>query len=152
VKLDEQALRRPDFVPGTPVKLGDGQSWELRRPVVRFVPSANDAGFETRLRLEGDDDYEALCRRADAAARAVREGGEGASTAPYIAAELAMGRAILLGNYDLTPEQVADLLQFSYDPADEAGWELRLSVLAVARGEGPKPSGDGGGSPPSPPA
>lgn len=135
MKLDETSLRRPDFAGGTPVRLADGRDWTLPRPRVRFVPDDGPTGFATCLALAGADDYQALL---DAAAAA--EAGP-----DVIRTELALGRRLLLANYDLTPGQVADLLQFGYDEAaDPEAAALREAVTGVAFGRGPKPSAAGG--------
>lgn len=136
-KLDEQALRRPDFVPGAPVVLADGQTYYLRRPVVRFVPDdTHESGFEVRLTLAGEDEFAALMKKREAAF----ESSEFVSVSEVAGAELRVGRMILLANYDLTPDQVASLLQFGYDAeADPEGSEIRDAVMDVATGRGKKP-------------
>lgn len=148
--LDEQALRRPGFKEGTPVVLADGQAWHLRRPVVRFVPSDSDVGFRACLSLARGDGYDALLTAWQSAAEAARE--DESASARAVAAELALGRAVLTANYDLTTEQLAELLQFGFDPDDEEAFRIRSEVLAAATGDDPKPSAGGGGSPPTPPA
>ncbi len=89
--LDENHLRRPDFVEGEPVVLADGQTWQLRRPIVRFVPAETEAGFAVCLSLNNDATYGSHYRRYEAV-----EPGQ-----PVIAESLALARAVLLANYDL---------------------------------------------------
>lgn len=132
--LDEQALRRETFVPGVPVVLADGQEWSLRKPVVRFVPADNEAGFERCLSLDGSDTFEAVA--------AAYENAEAAGD--VIRGELSLGKAVLLANYDLTPPQVASLLKFGYDDDDAEGQRLRKDVVGVATGLG-KGRSDAGG-------
>lgn len=132
--LDEQALRRPDFIEGEPVVLADGQAWQLRRPVVRFRPAENDTGFEVCLSLAGSDSYGTLYQ----AYEDIEAGPQ------LIRAQLAMGRALLLANYDLAPDQVASLLQFGYSEDDVEGCRIRDDVMAVAAGLGKGRSGAGG--------
>jgi hypothetical protein len=110
--------------------------------VVRFSPADNDAGFEARLDMEGEDRYGELIAAHEAA-------DDGIAT---VRAELALGRAVLLANYDLTPEQVASLLVYGYESSDREGRRLKDEVLDVALGRGPKPSAGGGDAPPTPPA
>jgi hypothetical protein len=147
--LDEKALRRPDFVPGSPVTLADGQIWFLRRPVMRFVPNDDhESGFDVRLSLDGDTLYNDLMAR-----RVAAFGETGfADLASLVPVELAIGKLLLLVNYDLTPAQLADLLQFGYDAdEDPEGMAIRDDVIAVAQGRGKKPSPAGDVAPPSPP-
>jgi hypothetical protein len=139
-RLDERALRRPDFVPGMPVRLADGQQWELRRPLVCFEPHDGPVGFRTCLSLDGDDDFQELIDRRDAAFA----DGARAEIAAVAGVELAIGRRLLLANYDLTPDQVRRLLRFAYDRDNNPeGVRIRDEVLDVAYGNGPKPSPDG---------
>jgi hypothetical protein len=143
VKLDERALRRPDFVPGASVTLADGGEWQLRKPVIRFVPDdGHESGFQVRLTLAGECRYDDLMRRRDAA---FGEAGT-ANLADLAGVELAIGRLLLLANYDLTPEQVATLLQFGYDEeSDPEGTAVRDAVIDVALGRGKKPPPDTAG-------
>ena len=131
--LDEVALRRPDFREGAPVVMADGQTWQLARPLMRFVPADNDTGFEVRCRLDDDGAF----GTAFAAYEAAEAGAD------VIKTGLALGRALLLANYSLTPGQLADVLQFGTGD-DEEGRRIMDETIAVALGNGPKPS-DGGG-------
>lgn len=137
-KLNEQALRRPKFEDGAPVVLADGQEWRLPRPRVRLVPDDSDLGFKVRVAVPGDDGrFQELMDALD----------DPASNRPAAARELAVARHLLLLNYDLTPAQVADLLQFGYHDNDPEGMAIREAVMGVAFGNGPKPSDAGTESP-----
>lgn len=131
--LDEVALRRPDFREGVLVVMGDGQAWQLAKPIIRFVPADNDTGYEVRCRLNDDGAFGLAFTAYEAA-----EAG-----ADVIRTGLALGRAMLLANYSLTPDQLADVLQFGMGD-DEEGRRIMDETIAVALGNGPKPS-DGGG-------
>ena len=133
-KLDETALRRQEFQPGEPVVLADGQPWQLRRPVLAFVPAETEAGFAVCLDLDGDDGFGDLVTAYDAA-----DGGPA-----LLRAELALGRAVLIAQYDLSAAQVARLLRFGYGDNPD-GSRIRDEVLAVAtgRGKGQSDAGDG---------
>lgn len=139
-KLDEQALRRPEFAGGVAVTLADGQEWSLPRPRVRFVPDESDLGFGVRLAMDDGGAYQSLVTAVYAAE----------NDPAYIRAELALARHLLLANYDLAPDQIASLLQFSYgDDADATGAAIREAVMGVAFGrtDGPKASAGGSESP-----
>lgn len=140
-KLDEQALRRPDFKAGVPVRLADGSVWHLRRPLVRFAEAENDEGFEVVLSLDDDGTFGRL--------RAAERSAEGGPA--VLAAQLKLAGHLLRANYDLTVPQTAALVQFASEEDDEEGLRLHREVMAAVRGFGPKPSDGGGGAPPSPP-
>ena len=140
--LDEPSRRRPDFAEGVAVTLADGQPWQLRRPIVRFVPADNAVGYEVCLSLAEGDGFGA----AMAAYEACGDGPE------VIGAELRLARLVLAANYDLTTPEVASLLQFGYSEADPDGVRIRDEVMAVVLGRDPKSPAGGDGSAPMPPA
>jgi hypothetical protein len=146
--LDEKSKRRPDFAGGTAVVLADGQEWTLAKPLVRFAFDSGEDGFTTTLSVNGVDDFASLMRDVDAAYEKVygdrdAAGDEKARVdfGPVIRAELAVGAALLRRNYDLTPEEMSSVLQFSYDDSDEVGEGARSAVMDIAKGIGPKPPG-----------
>ncbi len=138
--FSEHEKRRSDFKPGVPVTLADGQDWELCRPLIRFIPDDTDVGY--KVVIQGmDDGYSALI--------AARE--KAVTDSDLFKAELAMGRAILTANYDLTTTEIGSLLQFGYSAtADPEGAQIRADVMAVATGNDPKPLGGGDESFPMP--
>lgn len=140
-KFDEQALRRDTFTEGREVVLADGQSWSLARPYVIFRIDSTASGFIETLRLDGDDGaFSALMKRYDAAE----------TNFEYMTAIALIGHLLLTRNYDLTPDQVGDLMPFGFDEDTEPG-RIQQEVMRVARGRGPKPEGDGTGSSPTQP-
>lgn len=133
---------------GANVVLGDGQAWSLRRPVIRFsIPEDNEVGFRSALTLEAGDDFQ---DKVDALAK-LWEGEEPPLLSDLASAELAIGRALLLANYDLTPAQLRVLLSFGYNPEiDPDGDAIRRGVLDCTFGRsGPKPPADGEDSSPT---
>lgn len=137
-RLDEASLRREDFVPGSPVTLADGQTWFLRRPVMRFVPDdTHESGFQVRLTLAGDSKYNDLMKRREA----VFSTATSTAVVDIAGVELAIGRLLLLSNYDIDPAHLPSLLQFGYDAdSDPEGAALRDEVMDVAMGYGKKAS------------
>jgi hypothetical protein len=131
VASDERAARRPDFEPGRPVRLGDGQSWQLRRPRVELYPAVGPDGTVDPAMSFGPaydsllDDLEKLEPGVD-----------------QVACLMRLAVHLLRLNYDVPPEAYRELLPFrSGDPANEAMW---TEIAGVALGTaGPKPSGDG---------
>jgi hypothetical protein len=137
-KLDERALRREDFVPGSPVVLADGQEWELRCPLLRFSrDNSHPSGFMVRLTMAGVDRFAELMERR----KKVIEAEADLKVSDIVGIELEVAELLLTANYDLTPEQAADLLLFSYDDeADPEGCAIRDGCMDVAEGRGKKAS------------
>src|SRR4051794_33959106 len=89
---DEEVLRRPDFLPGIPVRLADGQVWNLPKAPDRY-PRVADGGGLGR-------DYEATVAGVlDAEDEAERR-----------RAELALAISLLARNYDLRPADYQEIL------------------------------------------
>ncbi|WP_422931383.1 hypothetical protein [Singulisphaera sp. PoT] len=147
--LDEADYRRADFVPGEPVKLADGQVWQLRRPVIVFEAwDESDTGWRSSLSVEGTDDYQSLLDRRTALFKAAQETGT-YRLAEAAAVELPIARRLLLANYDLDNSQVNKLLRFVYEEQHPLA-TVRDDVMEVAVGSGPKRSPDGDDSSDSP--
>src|SRR3954471_11611022 len=90
--LDEESLRRPDFLPGIPVRMADGQIWSLPKAPDRY-PRMADGGVLGQ-------DYEAM----------VAEVLDAEDEAEQRRAELALAIALLARNYDLGPADYQELL------------------------------------------
>ncbi len=140
----EQECRKADFEEGTPVLLADGQEWQLPRPRVRFAPSNDDSGFKVVSSRPDGGVFAGLLAKYNA----VRDSDD-STVGDYARCELALGSNLLRVNYDVTEDEVAELLQFSYDKAeDPQGWDVREGVVGVVLGYGgPKRSAVGDGSP-----
>jgi hypothetical protein len=128
--LDEKALRKSNFTPGCPVVLADGQTWELALPVMTWRRSRAASGFAVRLPNEEGHAYQDLF-----------ESWEKATGDAIMESMLMLGESLLLANYNLTPEQVDEILVFSTS-AD--GQRIQKEVMAAAMGRGPKAMDDGG--------
>jgi hypothetical protein len=90
--LDEESLRRPDFLPGIPVRMADGQLWSLPEAPDRYPRMA----------------YGGAPRREYAATVAAVLDAE--DEAERRRAELALTIALLARNYDLGPAEYQELL------------------------------------------
>lgn len=133
--LIEAERRRPDFVEGEAIRLGDGQLWHVPRPRVRIRPVRDESGaMQLRGLFTFGDAYNAKFE----AFAAARSGWEEKTALLDLAFDL------LARNYDLTDDELTALL--SWD-ADDPEAEVRLEALgAVVAGERPKPSPGGTGS------
>lgn len=134
-KLNEMEKRRADFAGGTPVVMADGGTWFLARPLVRFTPTDGD-GFRAVMNMDlAGDDYQDLLDAVEAS------GSEDAAPQDRVKAELAVGKAVLLRNYDLDAKELGRVLQFGFTESDPVGLAIREAVLDVAFGiTSPKPS------------
>lgn len=136
--LDEVSLRKPEFVEGVRVKLGDGQDWSFPRPRLRLVPRKfedGDIGLATRPVYPAE-------RQADLDI-ILAEIGEGDEAFwRWLEARSRLATRLLLDNYDLDNNALAELLPIDF--ADDANRDIWLGVSAAMRGHGaPKPSAAG---------
>src|SRR4051812_10069484 len=92
---DEVALRRPDFLPGSPIALADGQRWTFPAP-----PPSPRRGATTTAGF--GPDYAAT----------VAAVGEAEDQVERLQAELALAICLLERNYALTPTALFDLLGY----------------------------------------
>jgi hypothetical protein len=126
----EKSLRKPEFVGGVAVTLGDGQDWFLAVPIVNFRPRRTETGgwsFGVReLEWPRGRPLEPLI---DAMLEA--EGIEQL----YIILEIAV--ELLAVNYDLDDSVIARLLPFR--PADDANHEMWIAIAKVAQGSTDRP-------------
>lgn len=127
--LDEKALRRATFSAGYAVTLEDGQEWTLPKSRVRFTPKIGPDGS---IRIGGgasfgpefDDKMDVIHGIVDV------DMGE------LLRTEFEVAVRLLLSNYDLTPQNISDLI--SWEPDDEASDERWLRIKKAIRGLDPK--------------
>ena len=133
-KYDEQALRRPTFEPGHAVELGDGQKWTMPPIRMRAFPRMRpDGTLEVPFRPMVGGELEALL---DILFGVEKEPGY----ADMIECEIRIAAGLLVRNYDLPPEAVAELLTYIIgDDASEARWDR---IRAVILGRDPDAGSD----------
>lgn len=102
--IDESALRRRDFLPGSAIRLADNQYWTFPAPPSPLGPASGTPGEAADL---GPDYY--------AAVDAVREAEDHVE---QLRAELALAICLLVRNYVLGPDTLFALLD--YPPGDPA--------------------------------
>lgn len=130
VPLDEQALRRPDFLPGTPMRLADGQLWTIPATRTVFVPAETEKGYDIRLTHKGPDEG------FEAAAQSYFEAEGGIA---YVQASIGVIVAALRRNYSLTIEQLARLVRLDFEEGNEEATQATLELIEVAIGGEVKP-------------
>lgn len=135
--LNETELRRPDFREGCPVVLADGQVWSVPQPVVRWLPGRSKAGFRTVVSInEQTSDYDELLTQWE----------DSTNSRGRINAIFGMAAKLLRANYDLTDDQIDEILVFGATPdIDPEPARIFEEMSNIALGNGPKPSAAGTG-------
>jgi hypothetical protein len=128
--LDEKALRRPGFSEGTPVTMADGQVWTLPKPRFRFKPKIVDGRVEigggATFGPESDGDLEILYGVVDVGAE------------EFLRVKMAMAVRLLRANYELTDDDLGDLLVL--EPGDAASDDRWTAISDAVAGIAPKHS------------
>jgi hypothetical protein len=150
-KLDERDFRRQDFSGGVPIVLADGQSWYFAEPLVRFVPSEGDVGFEVYLYLPDDKAFNECYLRYTELTWMPRD-EIAKNTDEFITLELELAKTMLLRNYELPLWVMKRILQVGHDPRDEEGKRIHDEIVCLLMGIVPKPSAGGDGPSHTPPA
>lgn len=136
--LDEKALRKPGFVEGVRVTLGDGQEWSFPRPQLRLVPGrAEDGSFELKNRPTFGPH-----RQADLDAVLIGADGDGDDAFfNWLQARTRLVCGLLLDNYDLEDAALETLLPIEFgDDANAAMWG---DIHGAIMGRESKPSAVG---------
>jgi hypothetical protein len=137
-RIDEFSRRRPDGFrdapEAEPIVLCDSQAWLIPKPLVEFFPLA---GGELGASATFGPDFDALVAAVDDTAAA-----DPFDFRAHLRALFALGRDLLLRNYDLDNDALAALLR--YRPGDDANRAMWGAILDVAAGNGPKASRGGG--------
>ena len=141
-KLDEAALRRPDFRGGEPIEL-DGQAWIFPKPCVIYRPKFGAPRIGSRPTTDLGPEFDEAIAELDDLGRERRQDDPG-SGRTFIDALMNIGAVMLRINYDLTDDQLGDLL--AYRPDDESSQDTWLAITDVARGNGVKQMSDMTGS------
>ena len=112
--FDEKALRRPDWLPGVPVKLGDGQIWELRKPRIRWYPQIAGDAVTTR---GSSPDLGPECDEL----LGVFFGDFESDTIDFPSARFHLAIRLLCANYDVGNEHLRELLFVEQDDESNRG-------------------------------
>jgi hypothetical protein len=128
--LDEKALRKPGFRDGPKVTLADGQEWVFPKPRIRFKPRIVDG----RVEIGGGPSFgPEFDLKLD-----VLFGVAQADPAERLRVKFEVAVRLLAANYDLKPDDFAELLVLEPgDPASDERWEeLSRAIMGIT----PKPS------------
>ena len=128
---EEKACRRSCWGEGLDITLADGQVWRLPRPRVRYTING-DGVMEPVIKFPAPeldpvaytDQYRKLDTADDGWPQAV----------------LDCARHLLLSYYDLTPDEVKEILQVNWGDGadgDAEGVEIRKALVDVIHGRGP---------------
>ena len=142
--LDEKLLRRPSFSEGYAIRLCDGQEWTFPKPWLRFVPKRKEDGmFGMAVENSYGPEYSSLVDRYTT----LEPGPDG--DFDRLELRMHMAATLLIQNYDLSDDDLADLLAFEPDHQDNVSMWVN-EIMRVLLGLAPKPSADGSDTPSSP--
>lgn len=139
--MNERELRKPEWVEGVWITLGDDQSWCLPKPVVfqkatryrRKVITGPDGVASLGMPIPIDaDPY--FARMAELFLL---------EDLDYLQALLNLGATLLAYNYTLDEDAIGDLLVFEHDDEGkqtDANRDMWHSIRDVAIGNSPKPT------------
>lgn len=108
--LDEAALRRPEWTEGTKVRLCDGQEWTFPRPVIGFTPVRKDGVWTAEQRPPYGDEFQAEKTAYLAMPRDTMD-----QYVAWVGKRINLAAELLYRNYDLTDDQLVELLDMSDD-------------------------------------
>jgi hypothetical protein len=135
--LDERSLRRENFENGIECVLCDGQKWTFPPVRMRLVPKLNEDGS---IAVTPKQNYS---KEIDAFLNyEVKE--DEFQFVDWMQKRCAAAVRTLLRNYDLTSEQVSELLYWEDTPDSDEMWkQIDSATLGIV----PKVSADGSSSP-----
>lgn len=127
--LDEKSLRRPSWVEGDWVTLGDGQAWCLPRPRLRLVPVVGQDG---QVSVQSKASYGAEINRT------LDEIMDNESDDPMVGllAQVRLTAVILSHQYQLTSRDLAQLVTLEFD--DEGSMLMWRRIGRHLLGKGPE--------------
>jgi hypothetical protein len=130
--LDEVALRRPEFQEGIKVKLGDGQEWTFPPVRMRVIPVFDGDGAIKAKQLAIVAKQEGIQELNDMIDYSLDEGEF--RFIDWMTKRMAAAAKVLLLNYALTGENLAELLYWERDNEEsEERWNLIASALMGIR-------------------
>jgi len=124
VSYDENALRKPGFIEGTRIVLGDGQAWSFPPVKIRIYPDVADDGSLT-ARFKPTYYADGMEKEVDALF------GVGSPDAvEYLTAQFSVAVKLLKSNYDLPNAAFSELLGWVRDdPTSEKMWDKVRAIV-----------------------
>jgi len=119
--LDENALRRPDFLPGRPIRLADGQRWTFPLPPGEHCPGVGDGAAQEEVGTLFGYGYSATLAAVL----------EAADEFERLQAELALAIFLLGRNYDLSPVSFQEILCFEKSDPSLAAMQAVLHNVTL---------------------
>jgi hypothetical protein len=134
--LDEKSLRKPEFAADSvAVRMADGQDWYLPKPWVALAPVVkNGRVVSLGSRTMFGPEFDAL---VDAV-------GKAEADLDTIAAVFAVAVDLIGRNYAIPDVGYEEILRYRSD--DDISRDTLVTIMEIARGNGPKRSTDGGSS------
>ncbi len=126
MRIDERARRKPGYSEGIKVTMADGQQWAIPKPRIRFKPRIVDGKVEIgggpSFGPEFDDKLDVLFGVIEA------------DPAERLRVKFEVVVRLLAANYDLNPDQFAELIVLEPgDPASDERWEqLSDAIMGIA--------------------
>jgi hypothetical protein len=115
--LDDAALRRHEWSEVSKIKLCDGQEWTFPRPVVGFSPVRKDGKWTAEQRAPYGDEFREASRAYIAMPR-----DSPSDFVAFLGARINLAAELLYRNYDLTDDQLVELLDVTNDEASLDMW------------------------------
>jgi hypothetical protein len=123
--MDEKALRRPEFSEGPRVVLGDGQAWRFPKPRIRIVATADESGVMRGVpRLSHGLDHDRTVAK-------LFEQGDDSEVFAKVAEQVRLAAVLLRRNYDLTADQLDELIGIEFGDAAGAERWARINVVLL---------------------
>lgn len=133
--LNEVTSRRPGFLGGVSIALCDGQEWSFPVCKSRYVKdSTRPTGIRGIFVPPVNEHITTEAYKALVDAEFKAESG-----VDVIRSQLDIAYALLQINYDLTDDQISELIQFVYgDDSDPDLLMMKDDIMGVAFGQAPK--------------
>lgn len=121
--LEESSARRPDWQPGVPLQMGDGQVWHFRRPKLRYCVAIGPDGSPVATRYAPEHGMSYL----EASEKLRSCDGDGAAIGLIATLTLTLLRL----NYDVPDPAVPGLYQYDADDPESVKLWGELHNLAL---------------------
>lgn len=122
----ESECRRPDFLGGRPIVLGDGQAWFIPTPMLASQADLDRNGWDHETLMAFGPEFDRLVAAVRGAESEEEEGR----------ASLALAVDLLRRNYDIPPDHFGRLLAYVVGESDPN--QPLLEIFYIAIGQAPR--------------